>query len=140
MTETALWYLFVILAAVGTLTLVYHVLPFRAPGERKPAFAMFPKYETRYARPDAEVRAALARLKFAPATGDPNVFDRGKIYGDFDARAIALRVTLDPQAQTFRLGAKAFGVLFDTGDLWKVAHAINHSQPAVDEGAWADPA
>lgn len=110
--------------AVVLVTIIYTLAPFRSPGKSKPSFVYLPKYETSFDVPPEAVRAALEALGFERVGGSTTRFDRGKIYGDFSARAIKLRVEIDPDRRTLKLYAPWIGVLFDEGDLWQIVQDV----------------
>ena len=55
---------------------------------------------------------------------DNGKYSRGKVYGDFSAKAIKLSVEIDEEKKQVKVYASFFGVLFDTGDIWKVTSEI----------------
>ena len=112
----------IVVAAVSATTLVYKLLSFRSLAEKKPRFTLFPKYLVKYDQPLADIQAALEGLEFKRET--PGVYVRGKVYGDFSAKAIKLVVRVDEGAGEFTIAAAFFGILFDTGDVWQVAMDI----------------
>ena len=119
--------LLIVVAAVASTTLIYRLLPFRAWRNRKPVFTMFPKYVGQFTRPTEEVKATLKKLRFDRQPS--GAYTRGKIYGDFSAKAMKLQVDVDEAKNEVRVAGAFFGVLFDMGDLWKITSEIINGEP-----------
>ena len=107
------------MAAVSATTFIYHIYPFRKPGESKPKFALFPKYISCFSIPIEEVTSRIEESGFVARKENPDDYDRGKIYGDFSAKLMKLRIRLDKEDSTVKVFAPYFWILFDNGDLWK---------------------
>ena len=110
---------------VSGVTVIHRVLPFRALKARKPRLAFFPKYVARVTKSLAELELTLERLEFKK-TGDC-IYERGKVYGDFSAKSIKIRVVLDKANAAVRVSA-SWMVFFDTGDLWLITTEIIDDQ------------
>jgi hypothetical protein len=115
----------VCVAAVVTaaITVYYKRRPFKSRGSLRPKIDLFPKYEVEFACSSDAIRDSLASLKFKPSSADPNQFSRGKVHGDFSAKAIKWHVQIFPGDSAFRLCAQ-WVILFDTGDTWQLIEDI----------------
>ena len=113
--------IFVVIGVAG-FTFIYKILPFKSWKNKKPKFTLFPKYIAQFNKPISEIEAALEKIQFKK--NDNNVYTRGKIYGDFSAKAIKLSVEINEEQKQIKLYSSFFGVLFDTGDIWQVAAEI----------------
>ena len=115
--------LFLIAAiAVAGFTFLYKLMPFKKYGPSKPKITLFPKYVADFEKPVEEIESALDSLQFRKKSD--SLFTRGKIYGDFSARAIKLSVQIDKDQKQIKVYASFFGILFDTGDIWQVTTDI----------------
>lgn len=112
----------IVVIAVTGFTVLYKLLPFRTWHNKKPAFTLFPKYVATFNKPLAEIEVNLEKLKFSK-TGNTS-YTRGKIYGDFSAKAIKLTVDVDEVNNQIKVSSSFFGILFDTGDIWQVTADI----------------
>ena len=73
------------------------------------------------------IESTLVKLGFFKSPAGQ--FSRGKVYGDFSAKAIRLSVFVDQSSNQIKVYASFFGVLFDTGDIWQVtSNIINHEK------------
>ena len=106
------------LVAVGVLTAIYKVMPFKTWKESKPKFVFFPKYVAKFESSQGSIESTLLELGFSKSTDGK--FSRGKVYGDFSAKSIKLAVTVDSSSNQIKVCASFFGILFDTGDVWQV--------------------
>ncbi len=111
--------------AVGLFTLAYKFAPFKEHGTKKPKFTVFPKYIAKFDKSPMEIESALSALAFTK--DDNGLYSRGKIFGDFSAKAIKLTVEVDEQDKEIKVYAAFFGVLMDTGDIWQVTTDILRS-------------
>ena len=106
-------------------------------GDNKPRFVWFPRYrfEIRLAEelvalqdPGDALEERLAEQGFALEywTREQIVFSRGKFWGDFSIKLVPLRLRVDIPLQSSSMWTiEAAGVaLFDTGDVWSLAHEI----------------
>ena len=115
--------IFVVIGVTG-FTVIYRILPFKEWRNKKPKFTLFPKYIASFDKPVSEIESALEKIQFKK--NNKNVYSRGKVYGDFSAKAIKLSVEVSEDKKQVKLYASFFGVLFDTGDVWQVmADIIN---------------
>jgi len=112
----------IVVIAVAGFTLIYKTLPFRDWNNKKPKFTLFPKYIAKFDKPIAEIESNLEKMQFNKETG--NKYSRGKVYGDFSAKAIKLSVDIDENNKQLKVYSSFFGVLFDTGDIWQVTSDI----------------
>lgn len=118
----------IIAVAVVSSTALYKALPFRAWKNTKPTLALFPKYVANYDKPASEIEEALGKLEFKKT--DDGVYTRGKVYGDFSAKALKLNVVVDKELKQVKVSSSFFGVLFDTGDIWQVtSDIVNDPRP-----------
>ena len=108
--------------AVVVFTVIYRLVPFKAWGDKKPGFSFFPKYVAPYNKPVQDIKDSLTKLGFKET--ENKIYRRGKVYGDFSAKAIKLSVIVDESANQVKVYASFFGILFDTGDLWQVTSDI----------------
>lgn len=88
---------------------------------------MFPKYKVPYK--EGTLQDALVELKFVPSS--PNVYERGKWYGDGSTSVLRLRITVDPRGKQFYLASPYAAILFDTGDLWVLVDDIRNRMDNV---------
>ena len=109
-------------SAVFLFTLIYHLLPYKVWRNDKPKVVFFPKYIAGYQTSSETIREKLIQLKFVEK--EPNVYVRGKIYGDFSAKAIKLKIKLDKDNNQILVSSMIFGIAFDTGDLWALTSEI----------------
>jgi len=117
--------IFVIIGVTG-FTIVYRILPFKEWKNKKPKFTFFPKYIASFDKPVSEIESALEKIQFKK--NNKNIYSRGKVYGDFSAKAIKLSVEVSEDKKQVKLYASFFGVLFDTGDVWQVMADIINGQ------------
>lgn len=111
-----------IIVGVTAFTIIYRLAPFKEWENIKPKISFFPKYVAKFDKPLGEIESSLEAIKFNKI--DSSTFTRGKVYGDFSAKAIKLTVKVDDGSNEIRVYASVFGVLFDTGDLWQVTSDI----------------
>lgn len=114
--------LIVAVIAVAGFTIIYRLLPFRTWTPDKPIFTLFPKYVAAFEKPVSEIESNLEKIRFKKVSNDR--FTRGKVYGDFSANLIKLTAKVDKKNNQVKVFASFFGVLFDTGDIWKVTSEI----------------
>jgi len=112
----------VVTLAVAGSTVTYKFLPYKTWCHKKPKLALFPKYTAKFDKPTTEIISTLTKMQFNK--NNNNVFTRGKVYGDFTAKAIQLSVEVDEENSQVKVYASFFGILFDTGDLWQVTSDI----------------
>jgi len=112
----------VVITAVTVFTVIYKIFPFKTFTVNKPSFALFPKYIATYNKPVSEIEKNLENLKFNQV--DANTYSRGKIYGDFSAKAIKITVKINNEISQIKVYASFFGVAFDTGDIWQLTSDI----------------
>jgi len=115
----------ILIIAVTSLTIVYRLFPFKVWVNQKPKLAFFPKYMAQFEKSVSEIELALEKIHFKKIVNGK--YSRGKIYGDFSAKAIKLSVDIDEEKKQLKVYASFFGVLFDTGDIWKVTSDIVNS-------------
>ncbi len=108
--------------AVAGFTIIYRIMPFKKHGATRPKFTLFPKYVAPLQAPVADIERSLDSLEFTRTKNGS--FARGKVYGDFSARAIKLSVEIDENNNQIKVFASFFGILFDTGDIWQVTADI----------------
>ena len=121
---------FWIVGAVVTLTVIYHVAPFRAWKNKRPKLAFFPKYLANYAGDINDVIANIKEMGFESDENWPNIFSRGKLYGDFSAKSMKLRIEIIEPENSLKVYAPFTGVFFDTSDLWSItSNAIRVIKP-----------
>jgi len=107
---------------VAALTWIYHKRPYRPFGDPKPTFVFMPKYEIDFDDYDALTDRLLSE-GFSRA-GSSNRYRSRFSLGNFSSRLMRLVVDLDePNKRAFLKGG-SWVILFDTGDLWKVASAL----------------
>ncbi|MEM7351492.1 MAG: hypothetical protein AAF657_11840 [Acidobacteriota bacterium] len=112
----------VAIALVAGTTIAYKLLPFKTWTKPRPRFVLFPKYSATYRRPREAIESTLVRLGFERT--NEGTYVRGKVYGDFSAKAIRLRVEVDDEARQIKVYSPFFGIVFDTGDVWQLASDI----------------
>jgi len=108
--------------AVIIFTALYKMLPFKKHEGIKPKLVFFPKYILSFNNTIDEIESSLTTLGFKKNI--KGVFTRGKVYGDFSAKAIKLSVEVNEQTKEIKVYASFFGILFDTGDVWQVTADI----------------
>jgi len=111
-----------VVVAVAGFTIVYRLLPFRTWNNKKPKFTLFPKYVAKFDKPVSEIESALEKIQFKKISN--RTFSRGKVYGDFSAKAIKLSAEVDEENSQIKIYASFFGILFDTGDIWQITSDI----------------
>lgn len=104
------------LIALGILSILYRLLPHRSLADSKPKFTLFPKYAFPIAQKD--VSENLNKIGFTRHK-ESNLYIRGHALGDFVAKFTRLTVII--KGDTAYLQAPIMAILFDTGDLWKIA-------------------
>jgi len=112
----------IILTLVIGLTLIYKLLPFKVWKNQKPKFVFFPKYIVNFNGPVSEIESALERIEFNK--NSDNTYSRGKIYGDFSAKATKFTVEINEEKKQIKIYSPFFGIVFDTGDTWKITSEI----------------
>ena len=118
----------IVVIAVAGFTIIYKLLPFRIWKNKKPKFTLFPKYVTKFDKPVSEIESALEKLQFKNISN--RIFTRGKVYGDFSAKAVKLSAEVDEENSQIKIYASFFGILFDTGEIWQVtSDIINEQKP-----------
>tara|TARA_R110000744_G_C19339674_1_gene559332 strand:- start:1350 stop:1733 length:384 start_codon:yes stop_codon:yes gene_type:complete len=120
--------LLTIVIAVIAFTALYKVLPFKVHKSEKPKLSFFPKYIAKFNKPINDIESSLSALEFKK--NESGIYTRGKVYGDFSAKAIKLAVELDDQSKEIKVYASFFGIFFDTGDIWQLtSDIIGEQQP-----------
>jgi hypothetical protein len=114
------------LIAVCLFTVIYKIVPFKSWKDKKPKFVLFPKYVAKFEVPVVTIESTLVKLGFSKSPAGQ--FSRGKVYGDFSAKAIKLSVIIDQSSNQIKVYASFFGILFDTGDIWQVTSDIISSE------------
>jgi len=112
----------IVVIAMTGFTLIYKILPFRDWNNKKPKFALFPKYIAIFEKSTEEIESNLEKIQFKKESD--NKYSRGKVYGDFSAKAIKLSADIDEDTKQIKVYSSFFGVLFDTGDIWQVTSDI----------------
>ena len=118
--EIGIW---IILAVVIT-TAIYHIAPFRKKGSEKPGFVWLPKYAHNFSIPVEDVIERIEELGFSSKLNSNCIFERGKVYGDFSAKAMKLRIVIEKENKIVKVFAPYMGVFFDNGDLWSITDEI----------------
>jgi hypothetical protein len=102
------------------LSILYRLTPYKKLSDKKPVFSFFPKYK--FAISDRKMFEEKAdELGFTQA-GDTLV--RGKYWGDFNIKWAKLSIKSDDQ--NGYLQSPLVVILFDTGDLWKIADSLSN--------------
>ena len=109
----------VAVGAVAVLSIVYRLVPHRCLSDKKPLIAFFPKYLFPIDRDIAVLNLEASGFKNYKGT---NTFVRGYFWGDFLASITRLNVVIKGDAAF--LHVLLMGILFDTGDSWKIAKEI----------------
>ena len=112
----------VVVTGVIAFTVTYKILPFKLFTDKKPSIALFPKYIVTYNTSISDIEKNLDNLQFKKV--DVNTFSRGKIYGDFSAKAIKITVKINREISQIKVYASFFGIAFDTGDIWQLTSDI----------------
>ena len=112
----------VVITGVIIFTATYKILPFKLLPEKKPRISLFPKYIATYNNPVSEIEKTLDALQFKKV--DAGTYSRGKIYGDFSAKAIKITVKINNEISQIKVYAPFFGIAFDTGDIWQLTSDI----------------
>lgn len=122
-----------VVAIVIGITLLYKVLPYRALGNKKPPFALLPKYKTNIKLPSSvssleDVSNQLKNYGFElkSKTEDMGNYSRGHILGDFSVKLakVNLKVTIPKENKSEFYIAAAWVVAFDTGDFWSFLNEL----------------
>ncbi len=101
-----------IISAVVITTAVYHILPFRKVGSKKPSFVLFPKYECSFSIPIEGVIKRVVELGFSLKPNSDYIYERGKVYGDFSAKAMKLRIVIEDKHKIVKVFAPYMGGYF----------------------------
>lgn len=118
-----------VFGAVTITTAAYHVVPFRNWKNKKPKLVFFPKYIVNFKGSAENVVDNLMEMGFKSNEKNPNIFLRGKVYGDFSAKSLKLCVEIIEEEKYIKIYAPYMGVFFDTGDLWDIgADAIRNTK------------
>lgn len=107
--------------AIVLLSLLYRVTPHKSVSTQKPRLVLFPKYVIRNLD-DENVRNTLETLGFQHQ-GRGDIYARGHFLGDVSARWARLNVVVGPE--NLYIHSPLIVILFDTGDLWKIASALS---------------
>jgi len=116
--------LLIIVLAVTAMTVSYKLAPFRQWQKIKPRFVIFPKYTTRYTICDEQIINNIVQQGFKRQANHESIYTRGKIYGDFSAKAMKLQISINQSEKKVSVHAPFFGIFFDTGDVWQVTSRI----------------
>lgn len=111
----------VISGVLVLLSTLYHLLPFKLVSNEKPLVCLFPKYTFPIDEESSEQR--LLDLKFQRHKNSSS-FVRGYYFGDGFANLASLCVRLEG-SNTF-IYSPIIAILFDTGDLWRLAKGLQH--------------
>ncbi|MFW5432145.1 MAG: hypothetical protein ACKE5M_02965 [Methylophilaceae bacterium] len=114
--------LFIAATAVIVFTVIYRIMPFKEFRPTKPKFTLFPKYIAKFEKPVDHIESVLVSQEFKK--NENGSYSRGKVYGDFSAKAIKLSVQINKEDNQVVIYASFFGILFDTGDIWQVTSDI----------------
>lgn len=114
--------LIIAVVAVAGFTAIYKVSPFKEYLPSKPRFVLFPKYQANFEKSIENIENSLTLLEFKKL--ENGMYSRGKVYGDFSAKAIKLAVEINEEEKQIKVYASFFGILFDTGDIWQVTSDI----------------
>jgi len=114
-----------VVAVLAAVTILYKVLPHRDLGQKKPMFALFPKYKNEVPKPNSdyrveEVMSSLGFEKKKDKSGSMT-YSRGSIVGDISIKLMKINVTFSPTNDgclPYTVEA-AWVVAFDTGDHWE---------------------
>ncbi|MEQ8326924.1 MAG: hypothetical protein RH951_07180 [Parvibaculum sp.] len=112
-----------VVVVTAAITIYYRRRSFKSRGLVRPKLDFFPKYEVEFVCSSDAIRQSLVSLKFDPSGEDPDRFSRGRIYGDFSAKAIKWHVQIDPDRSALKVCAQ-WVILFDTGDTWQLIEDI----------------
>lgn len=108
--------------AVAGFTAIYRMMPLKKFTANKPGLTFFPKYTATFDQSPDAIASTLVAQGFKKEKDGR--YSRGKIYGDFSAKAIKLSVVINAQVKEITVCASFFGILFDTGDIWQVTSDI----------------
>ena len=113
----------VLVSAVALLTFIYRRQPLKPMTETKPGFVLFPKYIANYERDDAEIEQSIGQLGFRrnDLTG---LYQRGTLRTGLTTKSIKLTIKMDRENKQISIYSTYFGILFDNGDIWQLAHDI----------------
>lgn len=108
-----------IVVFITVLSLIYRIKPHQTLPDEKPQIAFLPKYAFQI-DPDT----AIANLKAAGFTKHEgtDTYVRGYFLGDFSANVARLNIVLKDNMA--HIHSPLMVILFDTGDLWKIAKDI----------------
>jgi len=95
----------------------------------KPGFVFLPKYYANYERSDEEVELSIMQLGFRPS-GAKDHYARGTLRTGLTTKSIELTIFLDREKKQVQVYSSFFGILYDNGDVWQVAHhAVQGLEP-----------
>ena len=121
----SLLFIAVLVACVGLLTAVYRRQPLKRLTLVKPGIVFFPKYVATYTRSHADVELTIGQLGFRKneITG---LYSRGTVRTGLNTKSIKLTISVDHEKKEISIYSSFFGILFDNGDIWQLAHdAVN---------------
>jgi hypothetical protein len=128
-----------LIAAVAFMTFLYRRQPLKRLTLVKPGLVLFPKYIASYQRGDADIELSIGQLGFRrnETTG---LYYRGTVRSGLNTKSISLTISVDRENKEISIYSTFFGILFDNGDIWKLAHDVvnglevpkNRTQQLVD--------
>ncbi|PWQ97572.1 hypothetical protein [Leucothrix arctica] len=121
----SLLFIAALVTCVGLLTAIYRRQPLKRLTLIKPGIVFFPKYIAAYTRSDADVALTIGQLGFRrnEMTG---LYSRGTMRTGLNTKSIKLTISMDYEKKEISIYSSFFGILFDNGDIWQLAHdAIN---------------
>lgn len=115
-------YFAALIAFVSAMTMIYHRLPYRSVGVQKPMLTFMPKYGFDF--DDCERLEERLLAKGFSMSGSRTRYRSGFRLGDFSTRLMRLVVDIDEPNKRATLKGGSWVILFDTGDLWKMAREL----------------
>lgn len=113
-----------VVAVVALVTALYKVAPHRELGQKKPMFALLPKYKNKVPKPDSDSRVeeVMYSLGFKKKKDQNGLtkYSRGSIAGDISIKLMKVNVTFSTASDgslPYAVEA-AWVAAFDTGDHW----------------------
>lgn len=120
------WAIVIAVAVLLAVTLIYRIRPYAVLPERKPRFAVLPKYQAKWDLDGMTLEELESRLKacgYQKTKERENaiVFERGSVAGDFSVRALKSKLTVSKPFEVSTLATleAAWIVAFDTGDFFE---------------------
>lgn len=141
----------IITITLGTLFILYRVIPFRSLNDNRPRYSFFPKYRTEVIlpasiissdNPVAELESFMASFGFKLSKRKyfNFVFRRGHFWGDISLRFLGLTLKLNQlpgPGNRFEMTLEtSIMLVIDSGDLWQLLSDIKSGMEYSSRPIW----